>query len=339
MTTSNLVGSRRITLAMAFGLAAHLSAHAPASADVFGLKSCGSGPDFSSACNLGPVAGGGSMPPTVMYSFSESGATLLTVSTVTHSGTNIHADALAIDAANTLFAYELATTITPGSGTTVNANVTASQLVTLNPVTGAVVSVIGDSLTGRDIRGAAFGPSGQLWVVDAIGDALLRIDPATGAVQSSVGLTFGGNPYDLTTSTDIAVRADGTAIITDLQNFYRVDLSTGTLTLLFSATGIGLGNQYAGITFSAGAADNLLFAYEISGGEDIRNFDLANGNLETSQMTDIVPFFGGQIFNAGRGDLAARVNFVEPVPEPSTIALMGAGLVAFRAAMKRRRRN
>lgn len=311
-----------------------------AAAAVFGIKSCGSAIDANSACNAGAVQGGGSMPPSVLFSFGESAGGLASTVTITDgTAALVHVDALAINGAGTLYAYILSTIITPITGSHVNANVTASQLVILNPATGAVTSSIGTALVDRDIRGAAFGPQGRLWTLDATGNQLLYIDNATGTIVSSVGLTLGGNPYDLTTASDIAIQADGTAIVVDLDNFYTVDLASGALTSSFSASGLGQGNMYAGIAFSATAADDLLFAYEATGAEDIRNFDLGDGNAETQQIGNFLPFFNGNSFNAGRGDLAAQVRFEEnTVPVPGTFTLAIAGMMGWALMVFNRRR-
>lgn len=134
-------------------------------------------------------------------------------------------------------------------------------------------------------------------------------------------------------SSDIALQSDGTAILVDLGKFYQLDLGNGDLNLLFEDS-----LQYAGLAFSDLAANDLLFAYEVAGSEDIRTFDLGNANTVSQIITNLIPTLGGQIFNAGRGDLAAHVTFEQnSIPEPGTLVIFGLGLAGL-GFMRRRKR-
>lgn len=64
-----------------------------------------------------------------------------------------------------------------------------------------------------DIRGAAFGPDGRLWVVDAQANEVFAIDASTGTIDAASiqGLNKNGEAFDLSDASDIAFRANGTA--------------------------------------------------------------------------------------------------------------------------------
>ena len=214
-------------------------------------------------------------------------------------------DALAFSLTHGLLAFEL-----QKSGF----NTTGSTLIIIDSNT-AVASTIGSLLSGRDIRGAVFDLSDTLWALDAASDELLQVNPATGAVVGSpVDLTLGGNAFDLSDVTDLAVALDNTFFLANASDFYTLDILSGALTLVHTDVPP---QGFAGITFSIDAPEDLLFANDVNNFEDICSYDVDSGFSRTTLHANFIP-----TFNSGRGDLAAAI------PEPSSILLLSLGLVS-----------
>jgi hypothetical protein len=314
-------GSKSIIVAAVLALSATLCA--PAHAIVFGVVTCGSG---SIACdpNRLNVVGGGSLPPSVLFTIDESGSSYNQIGAVTLSGTEIDVDALAFSG-STLFGYGLAKTIS--STDPIVADTSASQLLSINTSNGAATA-IGSSLAGEDMRGAAFDRSGNLWAVDVAADTLNKVNPATGAVLQTVALS-----QDVGTASDIAFRENGRAYISDNGTLYELNVNTGTMTAVLSNASLA----YAGLAFSSDAPENLLFAYEVNGTDDLYTVNL--DDLTASVLYPaLVPTFNSKYFNAGRGDLAAFVA-LESVPLPAALPLFGTGTALLGVVCWRRRRK
>ena len=176
-----------------------------------------------------------------------------------------------------------------------------------------MASTIGSLLSGRDIRGAVFDLSDTLWALDAASDELLQINPSTGAVVGPpVALMLGGNAFDLSDVTDIAVALDNTFFVANSSDFYTLDILSGALTLVHTDVLQG----FAGITFSIGAPEEDLFVNDVNGSEDIFSYAVDSGFSQTTLHENFIP-----TFNSGRGDLAAAI------PEPSSMLLLSLGLV------------
>ncbi len=240
-----------------------------------------------------------STTPTNLYRFEDDGTGFVDLGAITLGGEMIDVDALAISSANSIFGFRV------GAGN--------STLVSIDAST-ATATTIGTSLSGRDIRGAAFDSSGLLRVIDAANDSLLRIDPTTGTVVGSeIALTLGGNPFNVSDATDIAQRIDGTYYLVNDDDIYTLDTNSGALALAFSDPGQAL----PGAAFSQGASSDALFAYEVNSSDDIFRYSVDSAFARTTVFSNIVASF-----NSGRGDLAAAPT---AVPEPSTLFLAAFG--------------
>lgn len=274
-----------------------LVAARPASAIVWGVKSTA---DVSIA----------SLPPAHLFSFNETAPANLTDHGVVAlaTGAPIDVDGLALDAGGQLYGFMLTQDM---SGTVIG-----SSLITIDAAT-AVASPVGSTLS-RNIRGATFDAAGNLWALDAAANELLRIDPITGdaAAGSTVALMRNSLAFDLADSADVAIRADGSFTISSVGMIFSLNPTTGVLTDLTTL----LTRAYAGLVWGTELATaDVLFGYEVNGGEDIDTFDPANSYARSDYILSFIPSF-----NAGRGDLAAAV----PAPATLTILLMcAAGLI------------
>jgi len=293
-----------------------------ANATIFGIKSCGSA--SPNECFRGEVLGGGSMPPANLYSFESDGSGFQDLGAITVNNNEVDADGLAMKSDFVLFAFELEESIST-SGSTTTSTVTSSRLITLG--TGSSnATVVGSVTLDREIRGPVFDGNDNLWAIDAMNDQLLQVSTSTGAeVGSAIDLMLSGSSFDLSTASDIAIRADGTVVLSDADTFYNLDLGTGELTSSFSNSGTG----NAGLAFNP-ESSNQLFAYEVNGFDDIYTYDTSlvspTGSVEISNIINS--------YNAGRGDLASRTIF--SVPEPASAALMGLGLAGLGFARRKR---
>ena len=270
-------------------------AGASANAEIWGIKSCGSSP------GLCPSFTNPSEPPARLFRFAEDGSGITSLDILTLSGVQIDVDGLAVSAQEELYAFHLVGSVPPPA--------TGSQLVTIDASTGAV-TIVGFTLSGREIRGATFDPLGRLWAVDALADELLQIDVATGAVIGApVPLTLSGSPLDVTTASDLAARATGEMLLLEARLFFDVDPLTGVLVQVYEeTTNDDEANQppfFCGLAIAT-EPGNDLFAYDVAGEEDLYAYGV--GFSESEVYSDILASF-----NSGRGDLASALP-AQPVP-------------------------
>lgn len=234
-------------------------------------------------------------PPAVLFMFWEDGSNFTRVGTITRDGHEIDVDGLAISPEYGLVGFEL-----PFS-------YEYSRLIAIDPET-AEARVIGEKLDNRQIRGAAFDAHGNLWALDASNSTLFNIDPVNSTVIGTpVHLKLDGDPYTISTSCDLAVRQDGTFIVSDLNKLFILDTETGTLTLLHEDPGIephsSAPSAYAGLALATDPfAQAVIFTYEFNGLDDIYSFTCTFDR--TLLFEDIL-----SNFNAGRGDLASLTEF------------------------------
>lgn len=240
-----------------------------------------------------------SEPPTTLFRFQADG-TFVTVGQVILSGADVDADALAMDAYETLYAYVLDTS----AGT--------SQLVQLDLETAAATAV-GPVLSGREMRGAAFDAQGRLLVLDAVEDQLLQINPSTGAViEMLYQLT------DVTNCTDITQQIDGSYMLTDADMLKRLFLDVNGVFTEFWRDELpddGSPIYLAGISICDAMPDpELLYAYDVSREDDVMTYEytyVPDDRVTRSELiSDLIP-----AYNAGRGDLAAMpATLLRPYP-------------------------
>lgn len=249
-----------------------------------------------------PTTGQPSAAPARLFSLNADGTGFTDLGLITVPGAGqIDADGLAISPNHGLLAYS----VTPnGSG-----------LMSLNPL-DAVGTPIGGFLAGRQIRGAVFDLADRLWALDSSANQILRMNPLTGDVLSSVALSEGGGAFNLFDSSDIAIRSTGQMVLASGDSFYSINPFTGAVDFL----GNHPANALAGITFSGDAQEDRLFGYEVNGTDDIFTYDIDTSFSPSLLIGNILPSF-----NAGRGDLASIV-----IPAPGTMLLLGAAGIGLR---------
>lgn len=269
----------RLVLHLLCFAAAWLAAGAASQAAIWGIKS------------HDPITG----PPVTLFHFAENGTAFNTVSIVRLGGQEIDVDGLAMTPGADLFAFKV-------TGTT-------SALISISKTT-AGAALRGPELAGMDIRGAVFCVSEKLACLDALGNRLVCIDPSTGELAGSpVGLTLGGQPFDVGDCTDMAQRADGLLILSgpDGNTLYSLDPATGAVSQILVDTRPsqdGCILYIAGLTSSRSSSlADTLFAYDVCMQDDILSYDTSAAFARSLLFQNIIPSY-----NAGRGDLAAQLD-------------------------------
>jgi hypothetical protein len=198
--------------------------------------------------------------------------------------------ALAFDPSDTLYA------ITNGFAN--------GHLATVNPLTGAATSV-GAATGVQNLMALVFAPNGTAYTASWATNLLYTINTSTGALTAIGNLGFGG-------IMDLAFDAAGNlyGIAADL---YRINTTTGAGTLLTNLTN----NCLMGMTIDP--SGNFLGTDYCTANTPLYNINTTTGALTSQGLTGVRQAMALTY----RGVASAQV------PEPGTLVLLSAGLLAF----------
>ncbi|MPV85589.1 NHL repeat-containing protein [Ostreibacterium oceani] len=237
----------------------------------------------------------------------------LTVSTATRitlsgSGATVFLDGLALTTAGQLFGFVNASLVLENPPATAT-----SQLVRIDPVT-AIATPIGSPIAAASINGAAFDRSGRLYAINVVDQNLMELDPATGAVLSSLPLPASLTPTDMRDS-DLAFDLNNNAYIAERSvGIYPLDVATGTL----GAVVPGLIDAYNGLAFLNG---NVGVYLEETAADEIGVFCGINDPILLGPKLNLsAPPVSTLVGNAGPMDLAGMPTSVFGLCSPPRIA-------------------
>ncbi len=213
------------------------------------------------------------------------------------------------------------------------ASIAASNIIKID-ATGMTRTLVSGAGVGSgpafgSLSGLTLDNAGNLIASAPFAHELFSVDPTTGArtLLSSLGTSF--FPEDLaTTSLGQIVTING---YINTPSIYSVDPTTGTPTVLADNNGTGSGPLFGtlrSVTIGAGGA---LYATDILNAQ-IFQVNPANGNRTIIAGNGV----GGTTFTQLVNGIAYD-SFSYAVPEPSSLALVGVGVVMGLGAWLRRR--
>ncbi len=231
-------------------------------------------------------------PPSTLFSFEATGGAFNIIGVITLGGNAIDVDALAVNADQTLFGFE------------VSAVSQRSRLITIDRAT-ATATARGPYLEGREIRGATITTAGRLLVIDTVANTVVEIGKQTGVpFGPEVELRYEGEAFNISSIADLVETDVGSLVLVWFNRFFALDAGTGQLELLHEdevngPDGVNVGA--AGLAWLAVTPDGpRLAVYDVQWDDDIFGYDPANTFQRENLYLDIIPSY-----NAGRGDLAS----------------------------------
>ena len=207
-------------------------------------------------------------PPSTLFSFEATGGAFNIIGVITLGGNAIDVDALAVNADQTLFGFE------------VSAVSQRSRLITIDRAT-ATATARGPYLEGREIRGATITTAGRLLVIDTVANTVVEIGKQTGVpFGPEVELRYEGEAFDISSIADLVETDVGSLVLVWFNRFFALDAGTGQLELLHEdevngPDGVNVGA--AGLAWLAVTPDGpRLAVYDVQWDDDIFGYDPAN---------------------------------------------------------------